>query len=192
MLLASGVSAQNASKAKAVLDKTSAIVSNKGGASANFKISGERTGTTSGTILIKSNKFQASTPQATVWYNGKTMWTNMKNSDEVNVSNPTESQQAQLNPYHFVNLYKKGYALSMKNVTGGYQVHLKAQSASQPIKELYITVNSKTYLPTAVKMLQGGKWTTISISQFKAMTISDSKFSFNSKDYPHAEVIDLR
>jgi hypothetical protein len=71
-------------------------------------------------------------------------------------------------------------------------VHLKAQTASQPIKEMTITVNSKTYLPSVVKMLQGGKWTTVVISNFKAMNLSDAKFTFNSKDYPQAEVIDLR
>ncbi len=190
MMLAMGMNAQNATKAKQVLDKTAAILSNKGGASANFKISSSKTGNTSGTILIKGNKFQATTPQAIVWYNGKTMWTYMRNSDEVNVSSPSESQQAQLNPYYFINLYKKGYALSMKTLKGSYEIHLKGTSHS--IKEMYITVNSRSYLPTAVKMLQGGKWTNVTISNFKAKTLSDSMFTFNSKDYPHAEVIDLR
>ncbi|MBR3088581.1 MAG: outer-membrane lipoprotein carrier protein LolA [Prevotella sp.] len=192
LLLTMGMGAQNASKAKQILDKTAAIVSNKGGASANFTISGQKTGNTSGTILIKGNKFQATTPQAIVWYNGQTMWTYMKNSDEVNVSTPNESQQAQLNPYHFINLYKKGYTLGMKNVKGGYEVHLTAQNSKQSVKEMYITVNSRNYLPTKVRMLHGGNWTTVTISNFKAMNLSDSKFTFNSKDYPQAEVIDLR
>ena len=192
MTLTLGMNAQNAVKAKQILDKTAAIVSNKGGASASFTINSKKTGNTSGTILIKGNKFHATTPQASVWYNGKTMWTYMKNSDEVNVSTPSEGQQAQLNPYHFINLYKKGYTMSMKNVKGGYEVHLVAQNAKQPVKEMYITVNSRTYLPMTVKMLQGGAWTTVTISKFKAMNLSDTKFTFNSKDYPHAEVIDLR
>ena len=192
LTLTLGMNAQNAVKAKQILDKTAAIVSNKGGASASFTINSKKTGNTSGTILIKGNKFQATTPQASVWYNGKTMWTYMKNSDEVNVSTPSEGQQAQLNPYHFINLYKKGYTMSMKNVKGGYEVHLVAQNAKQPVKEMYITVNSRTYLPMTVKMLQGGAWTTVTISKFKAMNLSDTKFTFNSKDYPHAEVIDLR
>ena len=192
LTLTLGMNAQNAVKAKQILDKTAAIVSNKGGASASFTINSKKTGNTSGTILIKGNKFHATTPQASVWYNGKTMWTYMKNSDEVNVSTPSEGQQAQLNPYHFINLYKKGYTMSMKNVKGGYEVHLVAQNAKQPVKEMYITVNSRTYLPMTVKMLQGGAWTTVTISKFKAMNLSDTKFTFNSKDYPHAEVIDLR
>ena len=57
---------------------------------------------------------------------------------------------------------------------------------------MYITVNKSTYVPTQVKMRQSSGWTTIKISNFKATKLSDSMFRFNSKDYPHAEVIDLR
>lgn len=56
---------------------------------------------------------------------------------------------------------------------------------------MYITVD-KNYVPKQVKMRQGSTWTTISISNFKASRQSDATFSFNSKDFPTAEVIDLR
>lgn len=190
MVLSAG--AQNAAKAKQILDKTASIISNKGGASANFKISGSKTGTTSGQISIKGNKFYASTPEAMMWYNGKTQWTYLKSAQEVNVSNPNDAQQARLNPYKFITLYKSGYTLSMKNVSGGYEVHLVAQNSKRPIKEMYITVNSKTYLPSTVKIQSGGSWTTITISNFRTANLSDSMFTFNSKDFPKAEVIDLR
>lgn len=184
--------AQNASKAKQILDKTASILSNKGGVSANFKISGSKTGSSSGQISIKGNKFFASTPEASMWYNGKTQWTYLKSSQEVNVTTPNEAQQARLNPYKFITLYKSGYTLSMKNVSGGYEIHLVAQNTKRPVKEMYITVNSKSYLPTTVKLLNGGSWTTISISNFRKANLSDSMFTFNSKDFPKAEIIDLR
>ena len=191
-LMAMTAGAQNASKARKVLDKTASIVNNKGGASANFKISGAKTGTMTGTISIKGNKFQANTPDASVWYNGKTQWAYMKSTDEVNISDPNEAQQAQMNPYKFITLYKSGYALSMKTLAGTYEVHLTATDAKRPIKEMYITINSKTYLPTTVKMLQGGKWSTITISNFKTANLSDATFVFNPKNYPDAEIVDLR
>ncbi len=191
-MLSLALNAQNATKARQILDKTAAIVNNKDGASARFKISGESTGTVSGTIAIKGNKFRATTPEASVWFNGKTQWTYMKDSEEVNVSNPSETQQAKMNPYTFITLYKKGYALGMTNVSGGYKIHLTAQDKKRAIQEMYITVNSKTYLPTTVRMKTKGKWTTITISQFKASKQSDASFTFNSKDFPEAEVVDLR
>ena len=191
-VLALTAGAQNASKAKSILDKTAKIVSHKGGASANFKITGSSTGTLSGKISIKGNKFQATTPDASVWYNGKTQWAYMNDTEEVNVSTPTDAQQAQMNPYKFITLYQKGYDLSMKTLSGAYEVHLKAQNAKQSIKEMYITVNSKSYLPTTVKMLQGNKWSTVSISNFKTQNLSDATFTFDPKKYPDAEIIDLR
>ena len=41
-------------------------------------------------------------------------------------------------------------------------------------------------------MRQGKKWTTFTITDFKKGNIPDGVFRFNSKDFPQAEVIDLR
>jgi hypothetical protein len=41
-------------------------------------------------------------------------------------------------------------------------------------------------------MKQRNGWTTINISNLKAAKLNDNMFRFNAKDYPHAEVIDLR
>ena len=190
ILLATGIYAQNAAQARKILDKTAAIVGRKGGASANFSVSGKY-GNTSGTISIKGNKFNARTPQAIVWYDGKTQWTYMKKSQEVNVSTPTEAQQQSMNPYKFVNIYKNGFKLGVKNVSGGWQVHLYATNQKRTIKEMYIT-SGKNYYPKTIKMRQSNGWTTINVSNFKARNLSDATFRFNAKDFPNAEVIDLR
>ena len=190
ILLATGIYAQNAAQARKILDKTAAIVGRKGGASANFSVSGKY-GNTSGTISIKGNKFNARTPQAIVWYDGKTQWTYMKKSQEVNVSTPTEAQQQSMNPYKFVNIYKNGFKLGVKNVSGGWQVHLYATNQKHTIKEMYITIG-KNYYPKTIKMRQSNGWTTINVSNFKARNLSDATFRFNAKDFPNAEVIDLR
>ncbi|EFI71442.1 conserved hypothetical protein [Segatella baroniae B14] len=41
-------------------------------------------------------------------------------------------------------------------------------------------------------MRQNKDWTTISITNFQPKNQPDQIFSFNSKDFPSAEVIDLR
>lgn len=190
LLAAIGIYAQNAAQARKILDKTAAVIGRKGGASANFSISGKY-GASSGTISIKGNKFNARTPQAIIWYDGKTQWTYMKNSQEVNISTPTEAQQQSMNPYKFINIYKNGFKLGMKNVSGCWQIHLYATNQKRTIKEMYITI-SKNYLPQTIKMRQSNGWSTIKVSNFKAKNLSDATFKFNAKDYPHAEIIDLR
>ncbi|MBR1400727.1 MAG: outer-membrane lipoprotein carrier protein LolA [Prevotella sp.] len=191
LIFTMGMHAQNAEQARKILDKTAATVSNKGGASASFTMNGKY-GNTSGTINIKGNKFCAYTPQAIIWYDGKTQWTYNKSADEVNVSTPTQAQQQSLNPYTFINLYKNGFNMTSKAVGGGSnQVHLTAQNQKSGIQEMYITID-KNYHPTQVKMRTSKGWSTISISNFKAKKLSDAAFKFNAKAYPNAEIIDLR
>ena len=181
----------NAQSAKSVLDKAAASVTIASGVKANFRMT-TTTGNTSGTIAIKGKKFYATTPQAKIWFDGKTQWTYLKNNDEVNVSNPTEAQLQAINPYNFINLYKNGYTYTMNTAGTNYVIHLTSNSADRKIKELFITVNKKSYEPMQVKMLQGKKWTTFDITSIKKEKIADSQFRFNSKDFPKAEIIDLR
>ena len=180
-----------AQSAKAVLDKAAGTITAQSGVKANFKMT-TANGRTSGTIAIKGKKFYATTPQAKVWFDGKTQWTYLKNNDEVNVSNPTEAQLQAINPYNFIHLYKRGYTYTMNTAGTDYVIHLVANSTDRKIKELFISVNKKTYQPKQVKMLQGKKWTTFDINSIKKENIADSQFRFNAKDFPKAEVIDLR
>ena len=179
-----------AQTAKQILDKTAATVNAAKGATANFVMKGKY-GDAAGTIAIKGNKFMADTKQAKIWYDGKTQWTYMESTQEVNVSTPTEAQQQTMNPYRFINLYNMGYSMIKKDVANGYEVYLKATDSKRTITEMYITVN-KNFIPTNVRMKTVKGWTDIVISNFKRASLSDKTFRFNAKDYPHAEVIDLR
>ena len=116
----------------------------------------------------------------------------MKSTDEVNISTPTEAQQMSMNPYKFINMYKQGYTLSMNKSGQNYNVHLVAQNKQRTVQEMYILVNAKTYTPSQVKMREGQTWTTITISSFQAKNQPDAIFAFKAKDFPTAEVVDLR
>ena len=128
----------NPAQARAILDKTSKVIGHKSGVSASF--------------TVKGGKFNARTPQAIVWFNGKTQWTYMKKNNEVNISTPTQAQQQMMNPYTFINVYKTGYKMSSAKAGSSYEVHLVAQNQKRSIQEMYVTVNSKTYVPSRVKM----------------------------------------
>ncbi len=167
------------------LDKTAAVIGNKGGASANFKHEQVPSMVQlSGSIAIKGNKFNARTPQAIVWFNGKTQWTYLKKTNEVNVSNPTQAQQMSMNPYTFINIYKTGYKSTLNTAGSNYVVHLVADNQKRSVAEMYITINKKTHIPSVVKMRQGNTWSTITVSNFRAKSVSNSTFNFNSKECP--------
>lgn len=182
---------QSSADAKKVLDKAAAVVGRRGGAAANFSITGGEVGRTSGSIIIKGNKFKAITPETTIWFDGKTQWAYMKSTNEVNVSTPSEAKRLSMNPYAFITMYKNGYHMSMKTTVAAYIVHLQAIHPARSMQEFYVTI-SKTFYPQQIKMLQGKKWVTINISSFRAASHPNSYFRFRHSDAPSAEVVDLR
>lgn len=182
---------QSSADAKKVLDKAAAVVGRRGGAAANFSITGGEVGRTSGSIIIKGNKFKAITPETTIWFDGKTQWAYMKSTNEVNVSTPSEAKRLSMNPYAFITMYKNGYHMSMKTTAAAYIVHLQAIHPARSMQEFYVTI-SKTFYPQQIKMLQGKKWVTINISSFRVASHPNSYFRFRHSDAPSAEVVDLR
>ena len=192
MAMTISLHAQNAATARKILGRTAAVISSKGGATANFTITGTKTGTVNGSLAIKGRMFHAVTPQSIIWYNGKTQWTYLKATEEVNVSTPNEAKQMSMNPYRFINMYQSGYNLSMTDKGKGYWVHLTAQNKQRSVQEVYILINKKNYHPSTIKMRHGNSWSTITVKNLKTGKLPNSLFTFNAKDYPHAEVVDLR
>ena len=177
-----------ADQGKKILDKASDKISVSKGFTASFTISGSKFNN-SGTISVKGNKFCARTQNTTMWYDGKTQWVYNKKADEVNISHPSASSQQSMNPYTFLNLYKKGYIITSTAAASGTQVHLVGNGKS--ISEMYILVD-KNYNIKEIKFYQKGNWVTIHISNLKNQPLDDSVFTFNAKDFPKAEIIDLR
>ena len=89
-------------------------------------------------------------------------------------------------------MYKKGFKYTMTKSATAYIVHLTATDKKRKVQEMFITVDKKSYAPTEVKILQGSQWTNFTITNLKKAKLDDSMFRFNSKDFPQAEVIDLR
>lgn len=191
------VSAQSAMN---VLDRAAKTFTSSGDIRANFTFSnytsGKHAGGASGTIYISGNKYKVVVPQMITWYNGKTQWAYVKANNEVNVSNPSASEQ--LNPYTFVHLYKSGYkaAFGKTKKSAGrpvYEIHLTA-TGHKPISEAWLTIDRETYVPLCIRVRQNSRnWMSIYLRGFKTRQhFSASFFQFNSKEYPKAEVIDLR
>ena len=177
-----------ADNGKKILDKASEKIAISKGFTANFSISGGKLNN-SGTISVKGDKFCARVSNAIMWYDGKTQWVYNKKSEEVNVSHPNASAQQSMNPYNVLTLYKKGYTITSSNAASGTQVHLVGKGKS--ISEMYILVD-KNYNIKEVKFLQKGTWVTIHISNLKNQTLDNSVFTFNAKEFPQAEIIDMR
>ena len=129
------LTAAGQTSAKKVLDATADKLTRNGDIQLSFKAdqftSGQQNGSAFGNMQISGNKFKITTPDMITWYNGQTQWSYVLNNEEVNISTPTEEEQQNINPYAFVNIYKKGYNYSMRETTlrgkACYEVTLIAQ-----------------------------------------------------------------
>ena len=174
--------AQNGTKA---LDKVVGKFQQSNGISATFTLTvfnalNEPVEKQNGTIKLSGNKFYWNTTSMTVWYDGLQQWAYVKATEEVNLTEPTTEEIATVNPYILINNYKKDF----------YIKTLKSKSSKESIADLTPT----TWNPSSFKLYYSDRtYSIINLSKYATdQNFPDSTFVFNKKQYPKAELIDLR
>lgn len=190
------INAQSDNKAKAVLDKTASVIRNAGDIEAKFSATAS-SGSMSGTVYLHKDMLHLNSANVKCWYDGKTLWTYRKQTNEVSITTPTPAEQQSINPYLFINIYKKGYTYTMRETTmrgkSCYEVTLTATSASAKIRKMVISIDKTTYYPLCVDMQRSKGNTLINILSCKTkQKFSTSTFAFPTAEYKSAEIIDLR
>lgn len=195
--------AQKDSRARQILDKTAATIDNNHGIEIKFDITStinkQKQNKIQGCIYIKNNKFLLQLPSNTTWFDGKTQWTYLPANEEVNISNPTPEELQSINPYSFIYLYKKGYnyqyaGSKICNGKKSSEIKLTAQSPKNDIQTVVLYVDNHNYQPIFIKIEDKNKNCNMInvLSIKKDINLRDNQFVFNKKQYPNAEIIDLR
>lgn len=189
--------------AKTVLDRTADAFRRAGGVEAEFTVqatsNGVSEGSSTGVIRLQGRKFMLDSEGVKTWFDGRTQWSYLSGSDEVNISEPTADELQSINPYALLTIYKQGYQIrsGSTNAFGGksiYEVTLTAMDKRQDLQSVNLYIAKDTFQPLRVSMQQrGGGNVVIRITSYKSgQTYHDSFFTFDRKAYPTAEVIDLR
>ena len=198
------IAQQQQSQAKVVLEKTAEAFKKAGGVRADFTVkavtNGLVEGVENGTIQLKGEKFVLKTSDIITWFDGKTQWSYMTKNDEVNVSNPTQEELQQINPYTFLYMYQKGFSYKLgatKTYRGKavWEVILTANDKKQELESITLYVTKSTYEPVYIQLQQRGQKTRneITVTAYQTgLDYADHVFTFDRKAYPTAEVIDLR
>ena len=198
------IAQQQQSQAKAVLEKTAEAFKKAGGVRADFTLKavndGHLEGRENGIIQLKGEKFMLKTSETTTWFDGKTQWSYMVRNDEVNVSNPTQEELQQINPYTFLYMYQKGFSYklgTMKTFRGKaiWEVVLTAKDKAQDLERITLYVTKERYEPLYILLQQRAHPTRNAITVTGYQTgqkYADTLFTFDRKQYPSAEIIDLR
>ena len=198
------IAQQQQSQAKVILDKTAEAFRKAGGVKADFTVkavaNGLVEGAENGTIQLKGEKFVLKTSDIITWFDGKTQWSYVTKNDEVNVSNPTQEELQQINPYTFLYMYQKGFSYKLGTVKvyqgkAVWEVILTANDKKQELESITLYVTKSTYEPVYIQLQQRGQKTRneITVTGYQTrLNYADSIFSFDKKQYPNAEIIDLR
>lgn len=185
------ISAQTDTKAAEVLDNVLEDLSKSSGIRVDFG------GSETGFLLLKGEKFYLNNGNIQSWYDGKTQWSYLADTEEVNISHPTQEELQCINPYLILMRYKSDFNYAYKgngtrNGVKGHEIILTSKhSEHSDIIRVFVTT---TYQPLAMKMEQNGRTLSeINVISYKInQKLEDGMFKFNRSLFPNAEIIDMR
>lgn len=195
---------QNDKKAQAILNKASAAYNSAEGVKCTFSLKilnskGYTQNISSGTISLKGSKFKLVSDAMTTWFDGTNQWVYIRKNNEVNLSRPTEKELLMVNPINVFELYKHGYICKWlgEKIEGGKnvsQIQMKPSNKNEEIQNIVASFDKTHFHPVSISITSKNKYRThITINSYTTgQTFSNGLFVFQQKEYPKAEVIDLR
>lgn len=185
-------------KCETIIGKTAREMS-KGGVDITFSsitTSGNRMiQEMAGKITVKGEKFLLQSSIMDMGYDGKTAWSYIKGADEVNLTEPTEEELITINPYILLNNYKKLYKAEYKGKKEGYEIiSFVPVSTNADIKCATVSIDAGRSCPALIEIVnRDASKTVININKYESgIKTDDSIFEFSPKNYPNAEIADLR
>ncbi|HRG86047.1 MAG TPA: outer membrane lipoprotein carrier protein LolA [Chitinophagales bacterium] len=154
--------------------------------------------TKTGKVSSKGNMFKAEMGNQTIISDGKTLWTYLKDVNEVQINNFEQGQDI-MTPNDIFKIAEKDYLAYMgeKVTEGGKSLQIieltpKNKTLSFSKIKMYIDVSDNS-VKRGVVYDKNAIHYTYSISNLKTnMELSDTTFKFDKSKYPGVEVIDLR
>lgn len=151
--------------------------------------------TVKGDFTMRGRKFIFNSPDANVYFDGKTQWSYREDLNEVTITNPTEKELAETNPMAILSSYKAKSTIKMiKSTASLYIIQLIPKDAKSDIKKIIVSVNKTNNYPLSIQLTdKKGTVSTLTLSQFKAnIKMAESAFVFNKNKYKDVDINDLR
>lgn len=196
--------AQKDPKAKTILDAMSQKFQAMNGFTANFDFTfQDQTGSSdrqTGEIAVKGEQYRLKLPEQEIYNDSKTVWTFIQTDDYKEVTiNDASQMEGELTPSNIYRMYESGYnykLLGEKQFQGktANLVELTAIKSGAPFEKVTLRIekSSNNLLGWEMYDGQGGVFS-YSFSNLKTnVNLPANYFSFDVKQHPGIEVIDLR
>lgn len=192
-------SAQDDKKAAAILDAMSrryqALSSYK--VSFTYAAAGERPA--KGEATVKGEKFRLKMADQEILNDGKIMATFLKESNEVTLQDYDPEEIGDLSPTRIYLAYKKGYKNTFIGETKAngrtYEnVRLTPVKTNSQVGRIELMIDKDDKSIKGWKIFaKGSETTSFEVTDFRTNpVVNDGEFAFASKNFPGAEVVDLR
>lgn len=152
----------------------------------------------SGSILLKGDQFRLSMNDQIIISDGKTTWTYLKESNEVQISENVTDENA-ITPANIFTMYEKGFKSKYngeKSVNGKTQqiIELVPEDTKKSFFKVQLQIDKAgQYVSEAKVFDKSGNIYTYTIQKFTPnATVSADQFTFNASTYPGVEIVDLR
>ena len=205
ILLSLSSFSQNDSKAMSILKKVSQEYKSSKNVAIQFVLTMENAQedikeSSKGQAWVKGKKYKVNLMGVETYYNGKTKWSYIKDSEEVNITTPDPNDKNTFDPSKLFTEYEEGYKVRYINEV------FKANRALQVIDLLPTDVKGsefnrikikidkdKNQIYQIIRYGKDGNDYTITLSSLKKVNpLSDAFFVFDTKKHPDVEVVDLR
>lgn len=185
------ISAMTASE---ILDKAASKINSAKSITAEYTISAA-SNKEKGTLILASGKFTLTSGSLRSWFDGLTLWTYSPAMGEVNITNPTAEELADINPFAVINAHKQNYRSALlsseKNI---YKIDLTPVKKGMAFSKATVILDAATYLPKEIILTMPDK-SKIEIAIDKVTAgnmINSPTFVFDPSYAPDAEIVDLR
>jgi outer membrane lipoprotein-sorting protein len=152
-----------------------------------------------GTLKLKGVKFNMVLGNNEQFFDGKTLWTWMRDQDEVHISEPNFEEQGSVNPLNMVDSYKQNFKyIYAGEVTEAGKVlsviELIPKSLKKSFSKIKVLVNKTTQLiHSSTTHYKNGNLYTIKVNNYQFnQAFQDALFTFEPKSHPNVEQVDLR
>lgn len=191
-------------KAKSILESVSKKVNGLKSLKANFALylsgaNGKVRESKKGTFLMKGPKYRVTMAGQEIICDNKTVWTYMKDANEVQVSTFNPSEQTISPAKLFTNFYDKEYSykyLGARKVAGKNcdVVELIPINKGKQFAKVELAVDKATNTIAGGSIYEkNGNMYRYEVSGFSPnAAIADNQFTFDAKAHPGVEVVDLR
>jgi len=196
-----GISAQNNVQAeKKITDllaeaRTSAIKT-------NFKLiisdkKDPQSMVSSGVFTLKGNKFVLEMDAMKAWYDGKTQWAYVSQSNEVSITEPTVKELSETNPMAILSGFKSKclirFSTRVKSAQN-YCIEMIPKTKNNEIVKIDVQINKNNGNLVSIKLTnKNGSASLLTLSNFqKGIHVTDNIFVFNAARFKGVSVNDLR